>query len=202
MARVKQIFRASDFPGTPDEPEKKALDAYFKRISEMFPGKSEPEIPGPAAAFAIVAQNPQLAQSLMQLSDYILFQMPWTSERKDLKQLAIQTLNLHYKCDNSFQSHIASAQRDGLRLEQLALIPFWRTANVFNDEQRLVIEYTFAVVKGEVPEELFARVVEQYGEKEAIEFTVAIGWWSLWAMLINATGADFDFGYGNSRTEA
>jgi hypothetical protein len=162
----------------------------------MYPGQENPEIPGKSAAFATVARDPRLALRLIKLSDYILREMPWTSKRNALKQLAIQTLNVHFKCHFSFQSHLRPAAAAGITLEQQACIPFWRTANVFDDEQRLVIEYTLAVVTGDVPEELFARVVKQYGEQEAFEFTVGVAWWSLWAMIINATGTDYDFGYG------
>ena len=57
-------------------------------------------------------------------------------------------------------------------------------------------DVSLAVAAGEVPDELFAKVVKQYGEQEAFEFSVAIAWWSFWAMIINATRTDFDFGYG------
>jgi len=193
MARVKLVFKPDDYPGTPDAPTKQALRELFEH---MFPGHANPEIPGKSSAFATVARDPRLAMRLIKLSDYILREMPWTSQRQTLKQLAIQTLNFHYKCDFSFQSHIRPAQACGITLEQQACIPFWKTANVFDDEQRLVIEYTLAVVTGDVPDALFARVVKQYGEQEALEFTVAIAWWSFWAMIINATRTDFDFGYG------
>jgi alkylhydroperoxidase family enzyme len=193
MARVKLVFKPSDFPGTPDEATKNALGELF---GHMFPGQTNPEIPGKSSAFATVARDPRLALRLIKLSDYILREMPWTSQRQAQKQLAIQTLNWHFKCDFSFQSHIRPAQALGITIEQQALLPFWRTANVFDEEQRLVIEYTLAVCAGDVPDELFARVVKQYGEMEAIEFTVGVAWWSFWAMLINATRTDFDFGYG------
>ncbi len=193
MARVKLVMKPGDFPGTPDEATRKALDELFEH---MFPGQPNPEIPGKSGAFGVVARDPRLALRLIKVSDYILREMPWTSQRQDMKQLAIQTLNWYFKCDFSFQSHIRPAQALGISVEQQALIPFWRTANAFSDEQRLVIEYTVAVCAGEVPDELFARVVKQYGEQEALEFTVGIAWWSFWAMLINATRTDFDFGYG------
>jgi alkylhydroperoxidase family enzyme len=162
----------------------------------MFPGQPDPQIPGNHSAFATVARNPQLALRLIKLSDYIVTEMPWTVQHRDLRELAIQTLNLHFKCDFSFQSHLRPARLLGISLEQQACLPFWRTANVFSEEQRLVIEYTLAVVAGDVPDELFARVVKQYGEQDALGLTVAVAWWSFWAMIINATGTDFDFGYG------
>jgi hypothetical protein len=193
MARVKLVFKPSDHPGIADDATKKSLKELFEH---MFPGQSNPEIPGKSAAFATVARDPGLALRLIKLSDYILKEMPWTSQRQALKQLAIQTLNFHFGCDFSFQSHIRPAEACGLSVEQQACIKFWRTANVFDDEQRLVIEYTLATAAGNVPDELFARVVKQFGEQGAIEFTVAVAWWSFWAMIINATGTDFDFGYG------
>ena len=193
MARLKLVLKPSDYPGTPDEGTRKALDELFEH---MFPGNPNPEIPGKSGAFGLVARDPRLALRLIHLSDYILRDMHWTSRRKDLKQLAIQALNLHFNCDFSFQSHIGSAKADGVSVEQQALIPFWRTSNAFNDEQRLVIEYSFAVCAGDVPAELFARVVDKFGEQGALEITVAVAWWSFWAMIINATGTDFDFGYG------
>jgi alkylhydroperoxidase family enzyme len=192
MARINLVFKPSDYPGTPDDATREALEELF---GYMYPGQANPEIPGKSAGFAIVTQNPQLALLLVKLSAFVLGEMPFTSKRKELREFAVQTLNWHFKCDFSFQAHMPHSVHEGMSLEQQALLPFWRTANVFNEEQRLIIEYTLAVVVGDVPEELFSRVKNRYGEKEAVELTFAIGWWSLWAMLINATGTDFDFGY-------
>ncbi len=191
--RVTPVFKPGDFPGVADEATRKSLIELFEHA---FPGQKNPEIPGEHGGFAVVARNPRLALLLIKLSDYIVLEMPATSQRLNRREVAIQTLNMRLKSEYSFQAHIRPAQEAGLTLEQQALLPFWKTANVFNDEQRLVIEYTLGVVTGDVPDELFARVVKQYGEMDAIEFTVGIAWWSFWAMIINATGIDFDFGYG------
>ena len=42
-----------------------------------------------------------------------------------------------------------------------------------------------------MPGELFERVKAHFGEAGAVEFTVTVGWWSLWAMLLNATQPAF-----------
>lgn len=193
MARVQVVLKPNDFPGTPDEETKKDLDALFEH---MFPGEKNPAIPGTAAAFGVVAQNPKLALLLIKVSDYVVRQMPWTSGRRDLQQLMVQAVNYHFKCDFSFQAHIRPAAAAGISAELQAAIPYWRTANCFDEEQKLVIEYSLAVVTGDVPEELFSRVVARFGEKEAIEFTMGIGWWSMWAMIIGATRPEHDFGFG------
>lgn len=193
MARTTLVMKPSDYPDKDDEAGKKILKELFE---QMFPGQANPEIPGKSAAFGTVARIPGLARHLVDLSGFMVRECPWTSNRQDLKQLMIQTLNYHLKCDFCFLSHMQPAAALGLTLEQQASIPFWKTVNVFSDEQRLVIEYTFATVAGDVPDELFARVLKQYGEKEAVGLTVGIAWWSFWAMIINATRTDFDFGYG------
>ena len=40
------------------------------------------------------------------------------------------------------------------------------------------------------PDELFARVVERFGEKGAVEFTTVVAFWSFWALFLNATRPD------------
>ena len=185
-ARVKGVFKPSDYPGTPDEQTKKDLEELFE---QLFPGMPHPK-PEPHWGFAILAHNPRLAMGVWQLLGHVVREMTWTQQR-DLRELAIQALNIHFKCDFSFQAHLVYGQAHGCSLEKQAAIPYWKTTTLFNDEERLVIEYTYAVVSGDVPEELFARVVKRYGEKGAIEFTMAIGWWSLWAMMLNATRPEF-----------
>jgi alkylhydroperoxidase family enzyme len=194
-ARVKGVFKQTDYPGTPDEATKKELAALFQQMT----GDANGELGGPAGGFAMVAHNPTLARHLGTVAGYIARDMTWC-KRKDMRELAVQVLNLHWKCEFSFQSHMLHAPKEGISAEMQAALPYWRTTNIFDDEQRLVIEYSFAVCEGNVSDELFARVVKQYGEKGAVEFTTAVAWWSFWAMILNATQPKFDFGFGKPST--
>ena len=184
MARIKGIYRPSDYSENADDATKKDLSELFQHL---FPQSETPEIDPQHGGFAVVAQNPRLALLLVKLNDYIVRGMPWTSQRRDLRELAVQTLNFHFKCEYSFRAHLEPAQAYGISAELLAAIPYWQTTDLFNEEQRLVVEYTLAVVSGNVPEQLFSQIVRKYGEKEAVEFTTGIAWWSFWAMIINAT---------------
>ncbi len=186
MARVRCVYKPGDYPGTPDDATRQDLEALFEHLS---PGQPKVE---PHSGYALLAQSPRLALNIAQLGDYIVREMPWT-QRRDLRELAIQALNLHFKCDFSFQAHLNYAQAAGISLEQQAAIPYWRTSSLFNDEQRLVIEYSFAVAAADVPAELFARVVERYGERGTIEFTAAVAWWSFWDMILNAARPEYSF---------
>ena len=185
MARVKSIFKISDHPMAAEPATGEALQELF---DHLFPGGPVGE---PHAGYAILAQSPKLALNIAKMSDCILGDVGWT-RRRDLRELSVQALNLHYKCDFSFHAHLSLAELSGITLEQQAALPYWQTSALFNEEQKLVIEYTLACISGEVDEELFAKVVDHYGEQGAIEFTVTVGWWSLWAMLLNATRPEFN----------
>lgn len=192
MARIKLMMKPGDYPDDLDAGTAAAVKALF---DHMFPGAGNPEIPGKSSAFGTVANDPRLALHLVKLSDYVVREMPFTSTRRDLQQLMVQTLNWKLGCDFSFQSHLAPAAAAGITLELQALIPFWKTANAFTDEQRLVMEYTVAVVEGEVPDALYQRVSAHFGDRDTLALTVGIAWWSFWAMIINATKTEYDFGF-------
>lgn len=192
MSRIKPILKPADLPATADAASRDALKALF---DHMFPGVENPEIPGKSAAFGTVANDPKLALLLVKLSDYVVREMPFTSTRRDLQQLMVQALNWKLGCDFSFQSHLAPAAAAGISLELQTQIPFWKTSNAFNEEQRLVIEYTVAVVEGVVPDALYQRVAAHFDERDTLALTVGISWWSFWAMIINATRTEFDFGF-------
>ena len=190
MPRVKAVHKPSDYPGNPDEATRKDLAELF---GHLFPNADNPEIDNAHCGIAIAAQNPKLALNLAKISRFIATETGWC-QRADLRELAIQTLNLHFKSDFSFQTRVPHARAAGIGAELLAALPYWRTTNAFNEEQRLVIEYTNAVVSGDVPSELFKKVVETYGEKGAVEFTALVGFWSFWAMFLNATRPEFKAG--------
>lgn len=184
--RVKGIFKPDDYPGSSDDATGRATAALFETL---FPGVENPHFDGNHVGMAVVAQNPQLALALSGLSRLIALETAWC-KRTDLRELAIQTVNLRYASDYAFRSRLAIAASVGLRAELLAAIPEWRTSAVFDEEQRLVIEYSEAVMAGAVSADLFARVKERYGETGTIEFTTLVGIWSFWAMLLKAVDAD------------
>jgi alkylhydroperoxidase family enzyme len=183
MARVKHVNSPNDYPGTADEETKRDLTEFFK---QLFPGSENPRIDSAHSGFAIAAQSPKMALHLFSMSRYFVLEMAW-SKRRDLLELAVQTLNLKYRCESSFEAHLPHAKANGISAELQSALPYWRTSSLFNDEQRLVIEFTEAVVEGEVSEALFSRAVERFGERGTIEFSAAVAWWSFWAMLLNAT---------------
>ncbi len=182
MARVTAVNKPGDHPDRSEAMQKDVADFF----GTLFAGVANPEFDDAHTGMAIAAQNPALAKQLAGVSRFMAVDMPW-SHRKDLRELAIQSINLHFESTYSFQSRLATARACGITDEMTAALPYWRNTTLFDDEQRLVIEYTRAVVTGSVPADLFKRIVARFGEKGAVECSALISFWSFWALFLNAT---------------
>ena len=176
--RIHGVFKPSDHPNYPNPEITKLFEA-------LFPGNPSPAFDRNHTGLAITAYNPKLALHFAKLSRFLALETAW-SQRNDLRELAIQTVNLHYKSDFSFHARIASANAAGITDAHLKVLKTGHQSEVFDEEQSLVIEYANAVVTGAVPEPLFARVIQQFGETGTVEFTSIVAFWSAWAMIINA----------------
>lgn len=181
--RVTGVFRPSDYPGEPDAETRDAVAALF---AQLFDGVADPAFDANHAGMAIAALSPQFALGLAGLSRLIALDLPWCA-RADLRELAVQAVNLHFAATYSFRARIASAEAAGVNAAQLDALPQWRTSALFDDEQRLVIEYAIATASGSVPDPLFARVKAHYGERGAVELTAVAAFFAFWAMFLKAT---------------
>jgi alkylhydroperoxidase family enzyme len=168
-------------PGDTPAPDRADL------FAALFPGNPAPAFNDAHSLMAVLAQSPKLALPAARLSAAVILDSAW-GQRAGLRELAFQTLGHHFGDSFSTTARRPNAESAGLTADQLAAIPDWRNSALFDDEQKLVIEYTQAVVTGQVTGKLFARVVARYGEREAIECTAAIGFWSFWAMISGAVG--------------
>lgn len=180
--RVRPVYRMEDYP---DQDDPQALGLLREVFQFMFPGDPDARFERPGTGYAMAARNPILANALVRVSKTIVKDLAWT-KRADLRELAVQVANLHFKCALSFEAHLVFAERAGLTQLQQAALPVWRSSTLFDDEQRLVIEYTEAMLNNRMTDELFATAVARYGETGAFEFMVVIAWWSFWAMILNS----------------
>lgn len=182
MARVNPVYKPADYPADLDEVTKAELAAFF---AYLFPDNPAPEIDAAHTGLAVTAYNPTLALNLAKMSGFIVRDLGWC-QNQELHEFAVQTVNLHFKCNFTLRARAARAQSLGIDASVLAVIPAWAESNVLSGDQRLIVEYSYAVVSGTVADDLFKRMVTAYGEKAVIECTAAIAWWALWAMIINA----------------
>lgn len=162
MARVRAVYKPGDYPGTPDETIKRNLAELFEYL---FPHKPDPEIDQAHAGIAIAAQNPRLALHLAKLSSFIAGELPWC-QRRDLRELAIQAVNVHFRCEYSFRARMPIAESVGISADLQRALPSWQISKLFDDEQQLVIEFTNAVVSGDVPTSFFPALSQSLARRE------------------------------------
>lgn len=177
MARVELIRMPGDDPA----PDRAAL------FATLFPGNSAPEFDQAHSLMAVLAHSPKVAEAAAKLSAAFFRETAW-GQRAALRELAFQTLGRHFGDAFSTRVREPNASAAGLTTAQLAALPDWQDSDLFDAEQKLVIEYTQAVVTGRVSKELFGRLVAHFGQREAVECTAAIGFWSFWAMVSGASG--------------
>jgi alkylhydroperoxidase family enzyme len=183
MPRITLIHQPADYPGTPDAETRAELAALF---ATLFPGAPVPAFDAAHTGMAIAAHNPKLALKLAQLSGFIAGELPW-SQQKLLRELAIQTLNLHFRSLYSFTARTPTALACGITAAQLDDLLHWQLSPLFDADQRLIIEYAKATAAGAVTDDLSARMVARFGEKGTVECTALIAFWGFWAMLLAAT---------------
>lgn len=185
-ARVKPRFRPADYPAALNEAARRDVTALFNFLA---PDAAAPEIDDAHMGLAIAALNPKLALNLAKMSVFMAQDLPW-SPQPQLRELAIQAVNFRYHCGYTLRARRARAEALGLGADVLAAIPNWQSSALFSAAQRQVIAYTNAVISGNVHEILSKEMIDEYGETGVVELTAAIGWWSMWAMFINALRPD------------
>lgn len=184
MARMKIVRRPEDCSGSLQDAEQ-LFDIFF-------PEGSERQFNGAQLGWGLVAaHHPQTAITMVKLTK-LMAGGPFLTARPDLREIAIQTVNMHFQCEFSYRSHLAYLAKTGLSLETIAALPYWRTSNQFDAEKRLVIEYSLAVVAGDVSDELHDQVVSAFEQQGATELAFAVAHWSFWAMILNAAQPQID----------
>lgn len=184
MARMKIVRRPEDCSGSPQDAEQ-LFDIFF-------PEGSERQFSGAQLGWGLVAaHHPQTAITMVKLTK-LMAGGPFLTARPDLREIAIQTVNMHFHCEFSYRSHLAYLAKVGLSLEIITALPYWRTSSLFDAEKKLVIEYTLAIVAGDVPDELHEKVADAFGQQGATELAFAVAHWSFWAMILNAAQPQID----------
>jgi alkylhydroperoxidase family enzyme len=184
MARMKIVRRPEDCGGSPQDVE--------ELFGLLFPEGTERVFRGGQLGWGVLAgQTPRIAITVAQLTRMIA-RGPFLASRPDLRELAIQTVNMHFRCEFSYRSHLAYLSKVGLSIEAVAALPYWRTSTLFNAEQRQVIAYSLALVSGDVPDSLHDEVVTMFGQQSVGELALAVAHWSFWALLLNAAQLEID----------
>lgn len=105
-------------------------------------------------------------------------QKGWRKLDPTLRWLAIQATSMHVGCSWCVDYGYFEGMNQGLDPEKVRAVGRWRTSDLFDERERVVLEYaeTATASPAEVSEELAARVRSHFSDAEFVELA---GWVAL-----------------------
>ena len=89
-------------------------------------------------------------------------------------------------CAYCLDMHTKDARAGGETEQRLYALPAWRATPFYTDREQAALAWTEAltlVAGGEVPDEVYARVREQFSEEEIVNLTLAVAAINSWNRL-------------------
>jgi alkylhydroperoxidase family enzyme len=96
--------------------------------------------------------------------------------------------------DYELNQHIPMALEAGLTRAQLDAVANWRSSDLFDDKQRVLLAYVEAMCtrRGEVDDRTFAELARVFTPQEIVELTVTIGNYYGTGLIIKALGIQIE----------
>lgn len=89
-------------------------------------------------------------------------------------------------CSYCVEMHSREARLDGETETRLYLVAAWRESPLFSERERAALAWTEKVTNisdNGIPDDLYARTLEQFSEEELVKLTVVIGMINTWNRL-------------------
>lgn len=167
MARVK--IR------TPEEMSEEQRRVYNDTIA----GKRG-RVPAPLVAWL---ESPVLADRAQKLGEFVRYE---TSLAPRLSELAILVVARHWTAQFEWTAHKAEALKAGLDPEIIDDIANRRAPRFKNVDEPVIYEFGVALLQTHgVPEDLYRRAVETFGQRAVVELVGILGYYTLISMTLN-----------------
>ncbi|MEU5884892.1 carboxymuconolactone decarboxylase family protein [Spirillospora sp. NPDC047279] len=102
--------------------------------------------------------------------------MRWKALPYRLKDLAVMASAVRIGCSWCVDFGTWESTTHGIPLEKLEAVPHWRDSDLFDEDERLVMEYSEAMTADppEVTDELTGRLRRHLDEKQLVELTMIV----------------------------
>ena len=151
------------------------------------------KVPAPMIAWL---RNPQLARRGQALGELLRFE---TVLEPQLSEMAILICGRHWTSHHEWTAHKALALKEGLAPEIIAAIAARHAPILPSPRHQAVYDVaTTLLATGRVPDALYARGLDQLGERGMVELVALLGYYCLVSLTLNA----FELGLpGNAASE-
>jgi len=109
-----------------------------------------------------------------------------------LRSLIIVRVSQMNGCEFCIDLNTSVLIERGVSLEKAEAIPQWKTSDLFDEREKLVLEYTEAVTMSttKISEEMKAKMKAQFSEEEIVELTAIIAFQTMSTKFNNAFGIE------------
>ena len=158
-----------------------ALRVYDAVVGKDANGKDRPTPPlGPAATSLI---SPGVALPMNQLNQYLRNPVVGTAMYQLCTLIAAREFDEPYE----WNSHEGGAKRANVDQKSIDAIKFNRPLDGVPEKDALVIRFGLAIFQDrKVPSELYAKVVEAFGQQGMFELTAIMGDYAMAAIMLRA----------------
>jgi 4-carboxymuconolactone decarboxylase len=149
---------------------------------------AEEIIRGPRGAlvspFVPLLRSPELMMHAQRMGEYLRYR---SAIGLRLSELAILLVARHWSQQVEWAIHAPIALREGLSPELVDAIAQGRRPGAMSEDEAAVHDFCVELMRHQrVPDELWARVVQRFGEQGAVDLIGINGYYSLLAMVMNA----------------
>jgi|GEM_PF-328641 len=137
-----------------------------------------------------------LYQQMMQLATYIRTETNLEPQLANLVTMRASQIN---GCANCMAMHAEEALKEGERVDRLSLLSAWHEApDWFTEREQAALLWTetlTSISSTEVTDEIYAKVREQFNEKDLADLTlvvISINGWNRIAIPFRATPSHFE----------
>ncbi|GFE74693.1 carboxymuconolactone decarboxylase family protein [Novosphingobium sp. TCA1] len=148
-------------------------------------------------------QSPELVRKMMDLSVAVKHGVV---EQSTLTLVDIRASQLN-GCAFCLDMHVKEARIQGERDLRVHHVAIWRESPLFSARERAALTWTEALTQlpvGGVPDEIYARVREEFSEKEIVDLTFAvmtINAWNRLSIAFQAVPGSADKLYGLEKAD-
>jgi 4-carboxymuconolactone decarboxylase len=145
--------------------------------------QSGPRGSGLRGPFNALLRSPALCDHVQRVGEYVRFR---SSIPRKLNELAIIVTGRHWTAQYEFYAHRKMALEAGLAPEIADAIAEGRRPEGMDTDEALVYDFTMELLgTGQVPDALYQRAVDRFGERGVIDLVGAVGYYSLVSLVLN-----------------
>ena len=134
--------------------------------------------------YQILLNAPEIAQGWEALLTAIRNRNSLSPAIREMIILRVAVLN---HAEYEFDAHVPHAIKAGLSAEKIEALRQLPISNIFDEQERLIVELTDAMTKNvQVPDLLFDRIKPRFNDQEILELVATISAYNMVSRLLNA----------------